>query len=48
MTPDEAKAEWEATKLDGNQMKALSDTQHPGHNGAKTKQASLFKIMYPA
>jgi hypothetical protein len=47
MTPDEAKGEWEAMKLDGNQMKALGDTQHPGHNGAKTKQASLFKIMFP-
>jgi hypothetical protein len=48
LTPDEAKAEWEAMKLDPNAIKALGDTQHPGHEGMKKKQAALFKVMYPA
>lgn len=47
MTPDEARQQWEAMKLDTTQMAALKDNSHPGHEGAKKKQTDLFKIMYP-
>lgn len=47
-TPAEAKADWEAMKLDPVQSKALQDASHPGHEAAKAKQKQLFTIMYPA
>ena len=47
LTPDEAKGEWNAMKLDTNTMAALRDPSHPGHKGAKEKQTRLFKVMYP-
>lgn len=47
-TPDEAKAQWEASKLDPNFLAALKDKNHPGHAGAQKKQSDLFRIMYPA
>lgn len=48
MTPDQAKSEWEAMKLDTNQMAALTDPAHPGHKGAKEKQTRLFNTMFPS
>lgn len=47
MTQAEAKADWEAMKLDTNVMAALRDQMHPGHQAAKQRQTNLFKIMYP-
>lgn len=47
LTPDEAKIQWEQSKLDPNFVKALNDNQHPGHKAAKEKQTRLFGIMYP-
>jgi len=47
MTPDEAKAQWDAMKLDPTQSKALMDNTHPGHKTAKEKQSKLFGIMFP-
>lgn len=47
MTPAEAKAAWEATKLDENFTKALLDASHPGHKAAVEKQKKLFSIMHP-
>jgi len=47
MTPDEAKAEWEAYKIKPENQKALFDASHPGHKAAKEKQTKLFAIMYP-
>jgi hypothetical protein len=47
LTPDEAKVQWEQSKLDPNFTKALNDNQHPGHKAAKDKQTQLFAIMYP-
>jgi hypothetical protein len=47
MTPAEAKAQWEAMKLDTVQQKALLDSSHPGHKAAKEKQSKLFAVMYP-
>jgi hypothetical protein len=48
MTPDEAKAEWNAKQLDPNFMAALKDKTHPGHKGAQETQTKLFGIMYPS
>jgi hypothetical protein len=48
MTPDEAKAEWNAKQLDPNFMAALKDKTHPGHKGAQEVQNRLFKVMYPS
>lgn len=47
LTPAEAKAQWEAKKMDANFMAALQDKKHPGHATAQATQTSLFKIMYP-
>jgi hypothetical protein len=48
MTPEEAKAEWNAKQLDPNFMAALKDKTHPGHKGAQETQTKLFGIMYPS
>jgi hypothetical protein len=48
VTPEEAKAQWEAMKIDPVAVAALKDTQHPGHAASTKKQADLFKIMYPS
>ena len=48
LTPQEAKAQWDAAKLDPNFQKALFDASHPGHAAAKDRQAKLFSIMYPS
>lgn len=47
LTPDEAKQQWDAKKLDPNYMAALQDPQHPGHKAAQATQSALFKVMYP-
>lgn len=47
-TPDEAKQQWEAMKIDPAESAALRDNQHPGHKAAKEKQTKLFAIMYPS
>lgn len=47
LTPAEAKAQWDATKLDPNFTKALMDKSHPGHKVAQEKQNRLFAVMYP-
>lgn len=47
MTPDEARAEYEAMKLDPNTVAALSDKLHPGNKSAQEKQNRLFRVMYP-
>lgn len=46
MTPDEAKQEISAMKLDPNQTKALNDTSHPGHKAAKQKWTDLHNIAF--
>lgn len=47
LTPAEAKAQWDAIKLDPIKSKALFDSTHPSHKAVKEEQARLFKIMYP-
>ena len=47
LTPAEAKAQWDAMRIDPVQSKALLDTSHPAHKTAKAKQQSLMAIMYP-
>jgi hypothetical protein len=47
MTPAEAKAEWEKTKVDPVWQAAAKDPMHPGNEAAKKKQNDLFAIMYP-
>lgn len=47
MTPDEAKAQWEAMKGDPNIVKALKDSMHPNHEAQAKKQRALFAAMYP-
>lgn len=47
LTPAEAKSQWDAFKMDPNNVKALMDTSHPGNKAAQAKQIALFKIMYP-
>ena len=47
MTPEEARVEFEAMKLDATVRAALLDGQHPGHKAAVEKQQRLFKYMYP-
>jgi len=47
MTPGEAKAQWDAMKVDPIAVAALKDNQHPGHQAAAEKQKKLFQIMYP-
>lgn len=47
MTPAEAKSEWEAMKMNPDQIKALQDPMHPGNTAAKEKQKKLFSIIYP-
>lgn len=48
MTPDEAKVQWDAKKLDANFMAALRDKSHPGHAVAQKTQTDLFAIMFPS
>jgi hypothetical protein len=47
LTPDEAKAQWEALKVDPSWQAAAKDPMHPGNAEAKRKQSALFAIMYP-
>lgn len=47
MTPADAKAEYEAMKLDPVMQAALTDNQHPGHKAAIEKKSRLFAIMFP-
>lgn len=47
LTPAEAKAQWDQSKLDPNFVAALTNPQHPGHKAAQEKQTRLFKVMYP-
>jgi len=47
LTPAEAKSQWDAFKMDPNNVKALTDKSHPGHKVAQEKQTKLFAIMYP-
>ena len=47
LTPDEAKQQIEAMKIDPVMTAALKDNQHPGHKAAKEKQTRLFNIAYP-
>lgn len=47
LTPAEAKAQWDQFKMDPNNVKALTDKSHPGHQAAQAKQTKLFSIMYP-
>lgn len=48
VTPDEARSQWDAMRLDPVMVAALSDNQHPGHKAAAEKQKRLFGIMYPS
>ena len=48
MTPAEARAEFEAMKLDPNVIAALRDKMHPAHKAAQEKQNRLFAVMYPS
>lgn len=48
LTPAEASSQWDAMKMDPNQMAALRDTKHPGHAVAQKKQTDLFKAMHPS
>ena len=47
LTVDEAKAQWEAMKLDPTSMAALKDAQHPAHKAQTAKKNGLFKLMFP-
>ena len=47
LTPNEAKVQWEAMKLDPQVVAALKDNQHPAHKSTKDKQTRLFAIMFP-
>jgi hypothetical protein len=47
LTPDDARQQWEAMKLDPVQKAALQDKQHPAHKATWEKQTKLFAIMYP-
>lgn len=47
LTPQEAKAQWEQSKLDPNFVAALKDPNHPGHKAAQAKQTTWFKVMFP-
>jgi hypothetical protein len=46
LTPADAKAQWDAMRMDQNTMAALRDKSHPGHKVAQEKQTRLFKVMY--
>ena len=48
LTPAEAKAQWEAMRIDPVEKVALLDASHPNHKSAKAKQQRLMAIMYPA
>lgn len=48
ITPDEAKAQWDAMKADPTVFKALTDKFHPDHERQKAKQNQLFAAMYPS
>lgn len=47
LTPAEAKAQWEAMKMDPVIVKALMDPSHPSHKAQTEKKTNLFKIMNP-
>jgi hypothetical protein len=47
LTPDEAKAQIAAMKLDPNQTKALQDNSHPAHKATKQKWTELHGIAFP-
>jgi len=45
-TPEDAKAEYEALKLDANFMKALGNRNDPGHTAAVQKREALLKKAF--
>lgn len=48
LTPEEAKGQWEAMKLDPAVMAALNDRNHPAHKMQAEKKSALFRIMHPS
>jgi hypothetical protein len=47
LTPDEAKAQIAAMKIDPNQTAAMRDNQHPAHKATKQKWTDLHNIAFP-
>lgn len=47
MTPDQAKAAWEAKMKDETFMKAWLDKSHPYHETAIQERSQLYRLMFP-